>query len=81
MGDHALDYKGCHSSMTKRILWMKVRGIGVRDISVIEGVSIVKVLSVLVKSCYTNKPKYHHYASLAVDGFWAYAGKRRIKCG
>jgi transposase-like protein len=36
IGDHALDYKGCHSLIIKRILLMMVRGIGVRDISVIE---------------------------------------------
>jgi hypothetical protein len=33
--DHAPDYKGCHSQMIKRILLMMVRGIGVRDISII----------------------------------------------
>jgi transposase-like protein len=36
IGNHALDYKGCHSSLIKHILLMMVRGIGVRDISVIE---------------------------------------------
>jgi transposase-like protein len=34
-GDHALDYKGCHSSIKKRILLMMVRCIGVIDISAI----------------------------------------------
>ncbi|MDR0393544.1 MAG: IS1 family transposase [Tannerella sp.] len=79
IGDHALDYKGCHSSMIKRILLMMVRGIGVRDISVIEGISIVKVLSVLVKSCYVIKPKQQHYNSLEVDEFWTYVGKKKNK--
>jgi transposase-like protein len=31
IGDHAPDYKGCHSLMIKRILLMMVRGVGVRD--------------------------------------------------
>jgi IS1 family transposase/transposase-like protein len=78
-GDHALDYKGCHSSMIKRILSMMVRGIGVRDISVIEGISIVKVLSVSVKSCYVIKPKRQHYTSPEVDEFWTYVGEKKNK--
>ncbi|MDR2774139.1 MAG: hypothetical protein LBC19_05260 [Tannerella sp.] len=69
IGDHALDYKGCHSPLIKRILLMPVRGIGVRDILVIEGTSIVKVLSVLVKSYYAIKPKRQHYTSLEVNEF------------
>jgi IS1 family transposase len=79
IGDHALDYKGCHSSLIKRILLMMVRGIGVRDISVIEGISVVKVFSVLVKSCYRITPKCHHYASLEVDEFRTYVGKKKNK--
>jgi hypothetical protein len=58
---------------------MMVRGIGIRDISVIEGISIVKVLSVSVKSCYVIKPKQTHYNSLEVDEFWTYVGKKKNK--
>jgi transposase-like protein len=79
IGDHALDYKGCHSSIIKRILLVIVRGIGVRGMSVIEGISIVKVLSVLVKSCYSIKPKCTHYASLEVDEFWTCVGEKKNK--
>jgi transposase-like protein len=79
IGDHALGYKGCHSSMIKRIVLMKVRGIGVRDISVIEGISIVKILSVLVKSGYVIKPKRDYYNSLEGDGFWTYVGEKKNK--
>ena len=50
IGSHALNYKGCHSCLIQKILIMLVRGIGIRDISVIESVSIKKVLSVLVNS-------------------------------
>jgi transposase-like protein len=48
IGDHALRYKGCHSSLTQKLLLMPVRGIGIRDIAEIEKISIKKVLSVLV---------------------------------
>jgi IS1 family transposase len=55
------------------------QGIGVRDISVIEGISIGKVLSVLVKSHYRIIAKRHHYTSLEVDEFWTHAGKKKNK--
>ncbi|MDR1054532.1 MAG: hypothetical protein LBL90_01610 [Prevotellaceae bacterium] len=35
IGGRALKYKGCHSSLTQKILLMLVRGIGIRGISVI----------------------------------------------
>jgi hypothetical protein len=79
IGDYALDYKSCHSSLIKRILLMMVRGIGVRDISVIEGISIGKMLSVPVKSHYRIAAKCHHYTSLEVDGFWTYVEKKKNK--
>ena len=79
IGDHALCYKGCHSSIIRRILLMLVRGIGIRDVSVIEGVSIHKVLSVLVKSSYVLTPKQSHYDSLEIDEFWTYVQKKSNK--
>jgi IS1 family transposase len=56
---------------------MSVRGIGIRDVSEIENISIGKVLSVSVKSQYTIKPKQSHYDSLEVDEFWTYAGEKK----
>ncbi|KAA6338033.1 hypothetical protein EZS27_013938 [termite gut metagenome] len=56
IGDHALTYKACHWGLIKRILLMLVRGIGIRDISAIQEVSIRKVLSVLVNSHYAITP-------------------------
>jgi transposase-like protein len=50
IGDHALTYKGCHWQLYKRIDKMLVRGVGIRDIAEIEGISTDKVLSVLYKS-------------------------------
>ena len=73
IGNHALSYKGWHSELIHKILIMLVRGIGIRDISEIEKISIKKVLSVLVTSNHTLKPRQGHYDSLGVDEFWTYA--------
>jgi len=79
IGDHALRYKGCHSGLTLRILRMLVRGVGIRDIAVIEEISIKKVLSVLVKSNRIITPKQSHYDALEVDEFWTYVGNKKNK--
>ena len=42
------------------IILMLVRGVGIRDISKIEEVSIGKVLTVLAKSSYSITPKKKH---------------------
>jgi hypothetical protein len=49
IGDHALFHKGCHSAILPRILLMPVRGIGIRDVSVMERTGIRKILPVPVK--------------------------------
>jgi transposase-like protein len=64
IGDHSLSYKGCHSELNQKILRMLVRGVGIRDISEIEIISINKVLSVLVNSSHKIKPKQNHYDKL-----------------
>ena len=79
IGDHALTYKGCHSKLIHRILTMLVRGVGIRDISEIEEISIKKVLSTLVNSNHILKPKQTHYDSLEVDEFWTYVGNKKNK--
>ena len=79
IGDHALTYKGCLSEVKRKILLMLVRGVGIRDISVIEGISIGKVLSVLAGSIYKIVPKQRHYDELEVDEFWTYVGKKQQK--
>jgi IS1 family transposase/transposase-like protein len=79
VGDHALSYKGCHSGLIHRILMMLVRGVGIRDISEIERVSIRKVLSVLTKSDYSIRPKESYYDSLEADEFRTYVGKKKNK--
>jgi len=79
IGDHALTYKGCASKLIQKILLMLVRGIGIRDISEIEQVSIKKVLSVLVNSNKIITPKQQHYDCLEVDEFWTYVGNKKNK--
>ena len=58
---------------------MLVRGIGITDISVIENVSIKKVLSVLVNSNRIITPKQAHYDGLEIDEFWTYVGNKKNK--
>jgi transposase-like protein len=72
IGDHALSYKGCTSNLIQKILRMLVRCIGIRNISVIEQVSIGKVLSVLVNPNKIITPKQPHYDCWEVDEFWTY---------
>jgi hypothetical protein len=58
---------------------MLVRGIGIRDISETENISIGKVLSVPVKSGHKIRPEQKHYDRLKVDEFWTYTGKKKNK--
>ena len=58
---------------------MLVRGIGIRDVSEIEQISIREVLSVLVKSVYILQPKQSHYEYLEVDEFWTYVKEKKNK--
>jgi len=79
IGDHALTCKGWHSELIHKILLMPVRGVGIRDISEIEDISVRKVLSVLINSKHRLKPKRLHYDSLEVDEFWTYVQKKSNK--
>ncbi|KAA6336032.1 hypothetical protein EZS27_015786 [termite gut metagenome] len=58
---------------------MLVRGIGIRDISAIQEVSIRKVLSVPVNSHYAITPRKSYYERLEVDEFWTYVGNKSKK--
>ena len=79
IGDHALTYKGCHSSLYQRIRKMLVRGVGIRDISEIEDISPDKVLSVLASSHAVITPQKDYYECLEVDEFWTYVGSKSNK--
>lgn len=79
IGDHNLTYKGCHSSISAKILILLARCVGIRDISEIENVSIKKVLSVLINFNREIKPKCTFYKSIQVDEFWTFVGKKKHK--
>ena len=79
IGDHALIYKGCSSELERRICMMLVRGVGIRDIAEIEGISIRKVLSTLTRSTHKIRPKHNHYDCLEIDEFWTYVGNKKNK--
>jgi insertion element IS1 protein InsB len=61
IGDHNLDYQGCHSSLTQRLKRMFVRGMGIRDIAEVEQISTGKVLHVLDNLKVAPQPKKLHY--------------------
>lgn len=67
VGDHNLTYKGCRSDIYSKILLLLVRGVGIRDATVIGQISIKKILSVLINFCREIKPKQLFYNSLQVD--------------
>ncbi|MHB9294079.1 hypothetical protein Holit_03205 [Hollandina sp. SP2] len=55
---------------------MLVRGVGIRDIGVILGISITTVLKVLKSTKYRIKPKQTQYDGHEIDEFWTYGGKK-----
>ena len=79
IGDHALSYLGCKSGITRKILQLMVRGIGIRDIAEVERISIGKVLRTLTESTYEIQPQQSHYESLEVDEFWNFVGNKKNK--
>jgi transposase-like protein len=79
IGNHALWYKGCHSSLKQKILLMLVRGIGIRDTAEIEKISIKKLLPVLLCFLHMIQPRRQYYDCLEADEFWTYAEKKSAK--
>ena len=79
IADFFLKYLGCLSNLTKKVQLMLVRGMGIRDIAAVEGISCQKVLSILVKSTFVFKPKQAYYDVLEVDEFWTYVHHKTNK--
>ena len=79
IGDHALSYLGCHSSLGQRLKRMLVRGMGVRDIAEVEQISIGKVLYSFAKLKLTPQAKQSYYDALEIDEFWGYVAKKANK--
>jgi IS1 family transposase len=58
---------------------MLVRGVGIRDISIILNISVKKVLRTLTSAKYRIKPARNHYDCLETDEFWTYVGRKTNK--
>jgi hypothetical protein len=74
-----MTHRGCLSEIVVLVKIMLVRGIGIRDISIVLKISITKVLKVLKSTKYQIKPKKDHYDCLETDEFWTYMGKKKNK--
>ena len=79
ISDHEKTYVGSISWITSMIKIMLVRGVGIRDISVILKISIKKVLKTLRSSHYEIIPKKKRYDTLEIDEFWTYVGRKTNK--
>jgi len=72
-------YRGTLSNIVGMIKIRLVRGVGIRDISVILKISITKVLKTLESSNYQITPAKTHYKCLEIDEFWTYVGRKSNK--
>jgi hypothetical protein len=71
--------RGCLSRVVEMVRIMPVRGIGIRNISVVLKISITKVLKVLKSTKYRIKPKQIRHDCLETDEFRTYVGKKKNK--
>jgi hypothetical protein len=74
-----MSYRGCLPEIVSLIKIMLVRGIGIRDISVVLRISMANVLNVLKSAKYKIKPTFSHYDCLEIKEFWTYVGKKKNK--
>lgn len=79
VSDYFLKNQGSKSTIDKKIILMLVRGVGVRDIAVIENVSVNKILKTIEKSNYEIIPRQKHYKRIEIDEFWTYVQKKSNK--
>jgi IS1 family transposase/transposase-like protein len=79
IADHERIYKGSSQAVTDKVRLMMCRGVGVRDIAEIEGISIWKVPRILVTAVVHLIPQKRHYERLEADEFWTYAGEKKHK--
>ena len=79
IGEFARTYRGTFSYITNVIKMMLVRGVGIRDISIILHISIGKVLKTLRASTYQILPAKTQYDCREIDEFWTYGGKQQHK--
>jgi hypothetical protein len=62
-------YRGYLPVLVDLVKIMFIRGIGIRDISVVLRISITKLLNVLKSATYQVNPKRNHYDCLEIDEF------------
>jgi IS1 family transposase/transposase-like protein len=79
INDSERTYLGTIFDIVNMIKIMLVRGVGIRDISVILKISVTKVLKTLKSSKYEIKPAKRHYGCLEIDEFWTYVGRKSNK--
>ena len=79
ISDSERTYNGTLSRIVSMIKIMLVRGVGIRDISIILKISVTKVLKTLKSSKYQITPAKKHYKCLEIDEFWTYVGKKTNK--
>ena len=72
-------YRDTFSYITNVIKMLVVRGMGIRDISIVLQISIEKVLQTLRISTYQIIPAKPHYDCREIDEFWTYVGKKQHK--
>jgi transposase-like protein len=77
--DREKTYSGCLFRTVQTIKMMRVRGMGIRDISTVLNASVGKVLKSLKSGTDTIKPKQAYYDRLEADEFWTYAGRKEHK--
>jgi transposase-like protein len=79
ISDHERKYAGTLSWVNNTVKMLLIRGLGIGDVSVILGISIKKVLNVLVSTKYRIKPRRSHYDVLEIDELWTYVGSKKNK--
>jgi IS1 family transposase/transposase-like protein len=72
-------YHGTLPFIVNMIKIMLVRGMGIRDISIILKISVRKVLQTLKSTNYQITPARKHYDCLEIDEFWTYVGRKTNK--
>ena len=72
-------YEGSKQGVFHKIKRMLSRGCGVKDIAVIEQISIGRVLSVIKQLHFKVSPKRYHYDTLEIDELWSYVQKKENK--
>ena len=74
-------YRGADKSVKDQLIKMQLRGSGIRDTALLEGVSPATVLRCIVSESLEAviKPKRHYYPQVQIDELWMYVTKKKKK--